>query len=206
MWECFISVNVEARKIPADATREKQQGTQSQWQQESPCKELEQLKENCGCRLWSPTVAARHSAMMNGILVSGPSKEFVEPSRKKKSTDFLRRIIDGMGGNTFLHACPHYNSPPLEDYFWWVSTGHGDCNNKKEGIAAGGVRLVEAISNRERQTRIVVQIGVDANEAKVFKAHAAPYNLINALKLLANQQKDGDKPNSKHRQRPARKM
>ena len=33
---------------------------------------------------------------------------------------------------------------------------------------------------------------------KVFKAHAAPSelcdNLINALKLLANQQKDGDSP------------
>ena len=33
---------------------------------------------------------------------------------------------------------------------------------------------------------------------KVFKAHAAPLglcdNLINALKLLANQQKDGDSP------------
>ena len=34
--------------------------------------------------------------------------------------------------------------------------------------------------------------------AKVFRAHAAPHgvceNLINALKLLANQQKDGDSP------------
>ena len=44
----------------------------------------------------------------------------------------------------------------------------------------------------------MVQIGVNANEAKVFKAHAAPLalcdNRINALKLLANQQKDGDSP------------
>ena len=44
----------------------------------------------------------------------------------------------------------------------------------------------------------VVQLGVNANEAKVFKAHAAPLgrcdNLINALKLLANQQQDGDSP------------
>ena len=43
---------------------------------------------------------------------------------------------------------------------------------------------------------LVVQLGTNANEAKVFKAHAAPLglcdNLINALKLLANQQKDGD--------------
>ena len=36
------------------------------------------------------------------------------------------------------------------------------------------------------------------SSVKVFKAHAAPLglcdNLINALKLLANQQKDGDSP------------
>ena len=45
---------------------------------------------------------------------------------------------------------------------------------------------------------LVVQLGVNANEAKVFKAHAAPLglcdNLINALKLQANQQKYGDSP------------
>ena len=45
---------------------------------------------------------------------------------------------------------------------------------------------------------LVVQIGVNANEAKVFKAHATPLglcdNLINALKLLTNQQTDGDSP------------
>ena len=43
-----------------------------------------------------------------------------------------------------------------------------------------------------------MRLGTNGNEAKVFKAHAAPFglcdNLINALKLLANQQKDGDSP------------
>ena len=38
-----------------------------------------------------------------------------------------------------------------------------------------------------------MQLGTNANEAKVSKAHAAPLglcdNLMNALKLLANQQK-----------------
>ena len=45
---------------------------------------------------------------------------------------------------------------------------------------------------------LVVQLGVNAGEAMVFKAHAAPLgqcdNLINALKLLAKQQKDGESP------------
>ena len=44
----------------------------------------------------------------------------------------------------------------------------------------------------------MVQLGTNANEAKVFKAYAAPQglcdNLNNALSLLANQQKDGDSP------------
>ena len=41
----------------------------------------------------------------------------------------------------------------------------------------------------------MVQTGESVNQAKVFKAHAVPQglcgNLINALKLLANQQEDG---------------
>ena len=45
---------------------------------------------------------------------------------------------------------------------------------------------------------LVEQFGTKDNEAKVFEAHAAPLrlcdNLIHALKLLANQQKDGDSP------------
>ena len=43
-----------------------------------------------------------------------------------------------------------------------------------------------------------VQTGESASQAKIFKAHAVPQglceNLINALKLLANQQEDGDGP------------
>ena len=42
----------------------------------------------------------------------------------------------------------------------------------------------------------VVLTGDSIDQAKVFKAHAVPQglcsNLINALKLLANQQEDGD--------------
>ena len=48
------------------------------------------------------------------------------------------------------------------------------------------------------QQDLVVRIGVNAHDAKVFKAHAAPLglcdNVIHALKLLANQLKDGDSP------------
>ena len=42
----------------------------------------------------------------------------------------------------------------------------------------------------------MVQTGESVNQAKVFRVHAVPQglceNLINALKLRANQQEDGD--------------
>ena len=40
----------------------------------------------------------------------------------------------------------------LEDYIWWVSTAHGDGNNRKKVTAAGGVRHAEANTNGERPT------------------------------------------------------
>ena len=49
---------------------------------------------------------------------------------------------------------------------------------------------------KQPQRLLVVQTGDSVDQAKVFKAHAVPQgfcaNLINALKLLPNQQKDGD--------------
>ena len=45
---------------------------------------------------------------------------------------------------------------------------------------------------------LVIQDSADPREANVFLSHAAPqgicHNLINSLKLLTNQQKDGDSP------------
>ena len=73
---------------------------------------------------------------------------------------------------------------------------------ERRSIATGGVWPVETNTNGERQVGHWLQIGASAIEmnieAKVFKSHAAPLglcdNLINSLKLLANQQTDGDTP------------
>ena len=120
----------------------------------------------------------------------------------RKSTDFLRRIIapvDGMGGVTLSYVCPHSNCFPLGDYMWWVSMGHGDGNNRKKKhcswcCAAWGGQHEWRAPNRI----LVVQLRVHANEARVYSAHAALVvlcdNLISALKLLANHQKDGGSP------------
>ena len=104
-----------------------------------------------------------------------------------------------MGGVTLSYVCPHCSCFLLDDYIWWVSTGHGDGNNSKKKhcnwwCAACGGQCEWRAPNRI----LAVQIGANADRAKVFKAHAAPLglcdNLVNALKLLANQQKDGDSP------------
>ena len=75
-----------------------------------------------------------------------------------------------------------------------MSTGHGDGNNRKKkhcGWWCGG-----KYGWRAPNRILVVQLGTNANEAKVFKAHVAPQglceNLVNALELLAKQQTDAD--------------
>ena len=47
MWEYFTIKRAWAKKVLADAPKEKQEGIQGRWQQESPFKEvLEHVKEN----------------------------------------------------------------------------------------------------------------------------------------------------------------
>ena len=109
-----------------------------------------------------------------------------------RSTDYLRCIIapfGGQGGVTMSYLCPNCNSFPLEDYIWWVS-GEKERNNWWCAICG------EKYDWKQQNRFLVVQTSDRIDQAKVFKADAAPQdlceNLINALKLLANQQEDGD--------------
>ena len=70
---------------------------------------------------------------------------------------------------------------------------------ERRSIVAGGVQHAEANTNGERPTGYWwCKSEPTQTERKVLKAHAAPLglcdNLINALKLVENQQKDGDSP------------
>ena len=69
------------------------------------------------------------------------------------------------------YLCPSCNSFPTGDNVRWVSAGKKQCS---------------------------WWCGASASQAVVFKSHAVPQgvcgNLVNALKLLANQPKDGDSP------------
>ena len=87
------------------------------------------------------------------------------------------------------YLCPNCNSFTLEDYVWWVSAGK---KHTRWWCAICG----ETYDWKQPNRLLVVQTGEIVEQAKVFKAHAIPQglseNLINALKLLANQQEDGD--------------
>ena len=65
-----------------------------------------------------------------------------------------------------------------------------------ESTQIGGAQFVEKYDWKQPNRLSVVQTGESIEQAKVFKAHAVPQglcaNLINTLKLLANQQEDGD--------------
>ena len=108
----------------------------------------------------------------------------------RKSTDFLRRIIapvDGEVSHVLPYVCPRCGCFPVDDYIWWVSTGHGDGNNRKKKhcnwwCAACGGQYEWRAPNRI----LVVQIGVNANEAKVFQAHAAPLGLCDNRSMRSN--------------------
>ena len=106
-----------------------------------------------------------------------------------RSTDYLRRILAQVGGQgrvTMSHFCPHCNSFLLEDCVWWV--GHWEEIHE--------VVVWRKYDWKQPNRLLVVQTGDSVEQAKDFKAHAVPQglcaNLINALKLLANQQEDGD--------------
>ena len=79
----------------------------------------------------------------------------------------------------------------MEDYVWWVSAGNRHtswwCAICREKYDCGAPNRL-----------LVVHTGESVNQTKVFRARAVPQrlcgNLINALKLLANQQEDGDGP------------
>ena len=100
-----------------------------------------------------------------------------------KNTCFLRRMIvpvEGQGGVTLSHMCPHCHRHPLEDCIW--SSGHGQKQRNWWCTACGGQY------NWRDPHRILViqQDSTDLQEAKKCFEHTAPRGvcdrLINALK------------------------
>ena len=103
------------------------------------------------------------------------------------------RQSKGREGVTLSYVCPHCHRYALEDNIWWFSSGRGKKQCSWWCAACGGQ------NNWKAPNRVwVIRDCTDRREAKVFRAHAVPQGvcdkMINALKLLANKQKDGDSP------------
>ena len=110
----------------------------------------------------------------------------------RKSTDLLRRIIapvDAMGGVVVRLPALHMVG---------IDGKLRRQQQKEEALQLVVCSMLRPIRMDSTIRILVVQIGANADTAKVFKAHAALLglcdNLINEPKLLANHQKDGDSP------------
>ena len=108
-----------------------------------------------------------------------------------RSTDYLQRIIapaGGQGGVTMSYLCQHRNSFPMEDYVWWVSA----VRKAYKLVVRDLWRKIRLWKQPNRL--LVVQTRESVNQTRSSERMQAKvcWNLINALKLLSNQQEDGD--------------
>ena len=111
----------------------------------------------------------------------------------RKCQDFMRRIVvsvkDQGGG--------HFVVRTVTDSRLNITFG-GFCVGTERSSAAGSVRLVADSGMREIRTESWSYNPARSARDAMFRPHAAPQGmcdkLINALKILANQQKDGDSP------------
>ena len=139
------------------------------------------FKEECGKegKLCEWTIERLQEAC-DKVALEDIGRLSIAQDRLRNNTDFLRRVIAPVGGMgvTLSYVCPRCNCFPLDDNTWWVSTGHGDGNNRKKKhcnwwCAARGGQYEWRAPNMV----FVVLIGANADRAKVFKAHAAPLGL-----------------------------
>ena len=94
-------------------------------------------------------------------------------------------------GHTVVRVTSQSSLPAGKDCIWWVSSGHGDVNKKKQRKWWCAARVGQ-YDWRNPNRILVIQDSTDRSEAKVFGAHAPPNgvceNLMCSLKLLANRQ------------------
>ena len=118
-------------------------------------------------------------------------QEAFEKVAKDEATEYRARSYVEEYSLLAVYYRVSRNSFPVEGYVWWVSAEE---KHTSWWCAICGERYDCKAPNR----LLVVQTFESVNQAEVFRAHAVPQglcgNLISALKLLANQQEDGDGP------------
>ena len=222
MWEHFQAERQKAKKFMMEAEKEKQEGTKGRWQLESPAREyLEQVK-CCHDTDSNERMKKGFAAKENGnweeykdtfrreMKATEWAFEGIEEAFELAAQDEARKvsIVQEIIFKKALTSCcasSHQSEDREESQcltyarnatasLWRTSFGgsSGRKGSNKWWCAICGEKYDWKQPNR----LVVVQTGESINQAKVFKAHAVPQglcgSLINALKLLANQQEDGD--------------
>ena len=179
--------------------QEKQEGKLGQWQQESPVKYVpEQAKRSadtdCGLQT---TCLHRNEAWQ-----LGETKEECRKEGNRCEWTFERihekvAMVD-VGRLGIAQEIPRKNTDCLRRMIAPIDGTRRRQQQKEEALQLVGAACGGQYDWRAPNRILLVQFGVNANEAKARRAHAAPLglcdNLNNAPKLLANQQKDGDSP------------
>ena len=205
-----------------DFGEEKQAGIQGQWQLESPAREcLEQVKccndTDRTHRMMKQGFLALNSGeweeykntFRNEVKVSEWALDRTTEASEKVAKGLLKKAEHRPRNHDrkYRVLATHHASRESKEALRchtcarfvkvsrWKTTFGGSLGDK--GAIIGGAQLVEKKYSWRQPNRLLVEhTGDSVNQAKVFRAHARPQglcgNLINALKLLANQQEDGD--------------
>ena len=224
MWEHFTITKAWARTVLVDVEKERQDGQKAVGNRRDRTKTSWSLSgtgvtcalkvylcvvhttqggQVIGKTLWktsSKMAGSAHGVKVrecyNEVEAEDEFRLSIKQDILRQSTDFLWGIIvptGGVEGVTLSYVWPHGHCFPLVDCFWWVSSGHGkkQCNWRYAACAG-------QYDWRAPNRVLVIQDSTDHREATVFRAHATPHgtcdNVMNKLRLLTNQQKDGNSP------------
>ena len=203
------------------AEEEKQAGIQGQWQQESPAKEyLEQVKYCHDTDCNEPMMKKGFTALKNGTWEEYKETFGKKMKASEWAFDRIKEAFDLVAqdeaeknehcardhaqkyGLFAVNHCARWRTrrshnvvpvPALQQFP--LGRLHLVCLWGKSFECWCAIRG-EKYDWRQPDRPLVVQTGESFEQAKVFRAHAVPQglcgNLINALKLLANQREDGD--------------
>ena len=123
---------------------------QGEWHHESLVKEvLDQVKRRAGtdCNWESFKEQCRKEGKLcewtkerlqeayDKVALEDVGRLCIAQDMLRRSTDFLRRIVapvGEMGGVTLSYVCPHCSCFLLDDYTWWVPSGHRDGIKRKK--------------------------------------------------------------------------
>ena len=221
MWEYFCRARARVKRFREEAGEEGQAGIQGQWQMETSAREYLEQDEccndtDCTHRMMKQGFLAMKSGeweefqntFRKEVKVSEWAFDRIKEAFEKVAKDEAKKL------STIQETCQKAQITcdassrqrgskealrcPICDRIATLRWKTASCGSLREtGALFGGARFFEEKYDWKQPNRLLmVQTGESVNQAKAFGAHAVPQGLygnrINALKLLANQQEDGD--------------